>query len=444
MSHEVSVVDEAPPVAVDRRPASALRAALAALLVTLPALFVVADTAIAYVGGWRFSSRFDSLGALSAGIWLGIVIVACIIPASRRWLSGRIPQLAALSISVMAMWLVAELMLGPLLNRLDNPYLWQPGVTRIYHPLPGVMRDVSPESHVRTNVWGIRGSDPPPRDKAYRILCLGGSSTACTYLDDTKTWPAILESHLQASSDGASGPSVWVGNAGMPSLRSAENLQFVEQSPLVDQIDCVVLQTGINDLTSCLAGPRPTPPRWIDSRVWRLTHLVVRSRIDSGTLVEDAAGDVYRRRRAVRNAAAISDEQPQIDACLAVFEKNLRDIIAACRRRDVRVVFTTQPVLWRADLDAENDSLLWFGQLAEGRYLSAGQLRAAMDRYNDVVRQVCQTEGVGLVDLDQLSGDPAVFYDDCHFTETGARRVAKLVADWLIANPNAKASGEQS
>jgi lysophospholipase L1-like esterase len=235
-----------------------------------------------------------------------------------------------------------------------------------------------------------------------------------------------------------------VGNAGMPSLRSTENLNFLELSPLVEQIDCVVVQTGVNDLTSCLAGPRPAPPRWIDSRVWRLTQLVVRSRIDSGTLVEDTAGDVYRRRRAVRHAAQISDEQPAIDACLADFEENLRGIITACRNRDVRVVFTTQPVLWRADLDAENDALLWFGQLPDARYLSARQLRAAMDRYNDVVRKVCEAEGVGLIDLDQLSGDPAVFYDDCHFTDTGARRVARLVGDWLIANPDAKTNGTKS
>ena len=444
MSHEASIVDEAPPVAVERQPASAVRAAMAALLLTLPALFVVVDTAIAYVGGWRFSSRFDSLGALAAIVWLVIAIVAYMAPPSRRWLSGKLSQLAALSISVMAVWMIAELILGPLLERLDNPYLWRPGVTRIYHPLPGVMRDVGPESHVRTNIWGIRGSDPPPRAKAYRILCLGGSSTACTYLDDTKTWPAILESHLQSSRDESNGRVVWVGNAGMPSLRSTENLQFLEQSPLVDEADCIVVQTGINDLTSCLAGPRPAPPRWTRSRVWRLTHIAVRSGIDSGTLVEDAAGDVYRRRRAVRQAAEISDDAPEIDACLASFAENLRGIIAACRSHDVRVVFTTQPVLWRSDLDAENEALLWFGLLADGRYLSSEQLRAAMDRYNDVVREVCNTEGVGLIDLDQLSGDPAVFYDDCHFTESGARRVAQLVADWFIANPDTKANGAKS
>ena len=40
-----------------------------------------------------------------------------------------------------------------------------------------------------------------------------------------------------------------------------------------------------------------------------------------------------------------------------------------------------------------------------------------------------------VIDLSALDGDPAMFYDDCHFTETGAREVARLVADWFLAHP---------
>ena len=39
--------------------------------------------------------------------------------------------------------------------------------------------------------------------------------------------------------------------------------------------------------------------------------------------------------------------------------------------------------------------------------------------------------GWGFVDLSELNGDPTVFYDDVHFTEEGARRVAELVAEAL-------------
>ncbi|MEX2114354.1 MAG: SGNH/GDSL hydrolase family protein [Pirellulales bacterium] len=417
---------------------------LAGLVLAAPALLVTVDSALAYARGWRFSSRFDLSGALAAAAWLLVVAVACLVPASRRRLAVKLPQLLALSLSVCAGWLASELALGPLLERIDNPYLSRPGLTRVYRPLPGMMRDVGPESHVRTNSWGMRGSDPPPRETAYRILCLGGSTTACTYLDDTKTWPALVESRMQSSASTEKPARFWVGNAGLPGLRSMENLRFLQQSQRVNEVDCVVVQTGVNDLISCLAGLRPAPPLWIRSHVWRMAHVIIRSSIESGTLVEDAAGDVYRRRRAIRQAAAISDDAPPLEPCLQNFADNIQAIIEVCRQHHVRAVFTTQPVLWRADLDAQNESLLWFGQLADGRFLSARMLRAAADQYNDTLRNVCASEGIGLIDLDELNGDPTAFYDDCHFTETGARRVAQLVAEWLLEHPDDARSGAES
>jgi lysophospholipase L1-like esterase len=39
-----------------------------------------------------------------------------------------------------------------------------------------------------------------------------------------------------------------------------------------------------------------------------------------------------------------------------------------------------------------------------------------------------------LVDLDHLNSDPALFYDDCHFNEAGARAVAEAVAETLLSS----------
>jgi hypothetical protein len=92
-------------------------------------------------------------------------------------------------------------------------------------------------------------------------------------------------------------------------------------------------------------------------------------------------------------------------------------------------------VFWKADLDRENEALLWFGQMEDGRYLSVDQLRTGMDRYNETLSRVCREQGVELIDLSRLNGDPAIFYDDCHFTETGAREVAAMVARHFMEHP---------
>jgi lysophospholipase L1-like esterase len=328
---------------------------------------------------------------------------------------------------------VAELAVGGVLAGVAEPFhCWRPGSKVVYRPKAGIMRDVGPEAHVSFNSWGMRGRELPQRSAGCRILCLGGSSTACTYLDDAKTWPQLLEGDLQAA-DPLHG--YWVGNASIPGFKTAEHRRFVEESARLGEIDCLVVQAGINDFAAVLAGPRPSPPLWSYSRVLQLIRALSRRFATADTLVEDTAGTVYNRRRATRQAAELAPTGLALEAGLHQFAENVRAIIDTCKNRKLRVVFTTQPVLWREDLDADNAALLWFGQLEDGRFLSVAGLRAGMDRYNQTLRSVCAECGVGLIDLSQINGDPTVFYDDCHFTETGAGRVAQLIADWLLAHP---------
>jgi lysophospholipase L1-like esterase len=429
-SAEIPAVEKLPATASESHPG---RAIVGYLAVSLVPLLLLANTTVALARGWIIESRLDRAALIALVVWLTIATGLVLLPAGRRFYAQRFPQLILAGASLLLAWAVAELLLGPALAQLAEPlHGRRPGLEFVYRPAAGIMRDVGVEAHVKFNSWGVRGGEPPARSTAYRILCLGGSSTACTYLDDTKTWPARLEQDLNAAE---SKRGYWVGNAGLPGYRSDGHRQFLEESPLVDEIDCVLVQVGINDFMACLAGPPPAPPWWTRSRIWRMAGTLARRFADAGTLVEDTAGSVYVRRRAIRQAAELDPQPPEIAACLDEFKTNLERIVDICHERKVRLIFTTQPVLWRNDLDAENDSLLWFGQLRDGRFLSVEQLRRGMDRYNDSLRAVCRQRHVELIDLAPLDGDASVFYDDCHFTETGAARVAALVAQWFAAHP---------
>jgi hypothetical protein len=214
-----------------------------------------------------------------------------------------------------------------------------------------------------------------------------------------------------------------------------EHLQFVRESPVVSEVDCLVVQPGINDFMTCLAGPRPQPPLWARSNIRQLARTLAFRVGPQDTHVEDTGGTVYTKRRAERQAATIDDEPPELAACLRQFSVDLEGLAETCRDRGVRLVLTTQPTLWQKGLDRENAELLWFGRQADGRYLSVDRLREGMDWYNDALKRVCAEQGVELVDLSALDGDAAMFYDDCHFTEQGAQRVARLIADWFAGHP---------
>ena len=50
-----------------------------------------------------------------------------------------------------------------------------------------------------------------------------------------------------------------------------------------------------------------------------------------------------------------------------------------------------------------------------------------MDAYNEALMTECTEMGVVCADLSSMNGNPDYFYDDCHFTESGATEVAHLL-----------------
>jgi hypothetical protein len=223
----------------------------------------------------------------------------------------------------------------------------------------------------------------------------------------------------------------------MQPTATADYLRFVRESELMRQVDCLLIQCGVNDWMFCMRGPEPAAPVWSHSRVWRLVRSVRERWVQAGDVtVEDAAGSGYVWRRARRQMAPIDDELPPVDDCLAVFEARLRAIVAECRRQGVRIVFASQPVSWDSQLDEPFRKLLWFGALPGGRYLSIEMMREGMDRFNRRAKTVCNELRVEWIDLTSLNGRQDVFYDDCHFTEAGAREVADLTSRWFLDHPS--------
>ena len=120
--------------------------------------------------------------------------------------------------------------------------------------------------------------------------------------------------------------------------------------------------------------------------------------------------------------------------------RNLGAIIDAAERSDARVIFLTQPTLWRSGLSPAEQARLWMGgppldQMADGaEFYSVEALARGMQDFNDFLLRVCRARSVECLDV--ASGMPreaALFWDDAHYTEAGSRRLANLVADYLVS-----------
>jgi hypothetical protein len=123
---------------------------------------------------------------------------------------------------------------------------------------------------------------------------------------------------------------------------------------------------------------------------------------------------------------------------------------ATAKARGLRLIFMTQPTLWRANLPQTLENLLWFGgvgdfqRLSGQPYYSAAALRGGLQRYNQAMLDVCRTEAIGCIDLAAIDEDTSLFYDDVHFNEAGARAVAGVMARHFAAAPPSLPGGDRS
>lgn len=363
--------------------------------------------------------------------------------------------------------LVAELVLR-LISAAPYPYaVWPPRLHKVFRPDPRILPGISGESRFWTSSAGLRG-DEFSSEQRYRILVFGGSATECLYLDQDEAWPQILQQRLTA----ATRAPVWVGNSAVSGRSSPHHVVQVEHLlPQYPRIDAILLFVGVNDFLKRLeAGDRYTPDlpqeelmRWaffqrpfgwsVDATA--IARLYARHRamlrFQREPLFQDDEGRVYARWRANRRAATrLRDELPDLTVALAAYARNLNAIVDLAQLSGVRVLFVTQPSLWRPGLTSEARDLLWTGGIGNYRhgkdreYYSVDALAAGMSRFNERLLELCRERGVECIDLaPRIPKDPSVFYDDVHFNERGARAVADALFEEVLPGVAAAVRGSR-
>lgn len=371
--------------------------------------------------------------------------------------------------------LVLELAAGQLFPPSDYFYIWPPGLQRTFSPRPDILPGTSPRARFVTNSYGLRGEEPSPDDD-YRILVLGGSAAECLYLDQARTWPALIGDSLNRAEPDR---RVWIGNGGRSGQNSRDHSLELECLPLklIDP-DAVIVCLGVNDLLLRLRqdqafdphallrpGGRdlqidhaflfvpdeyslPPPPWYKRTGVWR--GLREAKKILAADSPQDAAGTIveaWRGRR--RKACEWRRSLPEMGPALREYVANLRRMIALAAEKGTRLVFITQPAVWREGMSEEESARLWMGgvgnfQNADGLpYYTPGALARGLELYQDVLKSVCAWSGTECFDLAaKLPPTTENFYDDCHFTEKGAREAARLISDYLLSRPPWKAPEE--
>lgn len=358
----------------------------------------------------------------------------------------------------------------------DQFHVWPPGFEQTFDIAPGLVHGVEFPSQLTINDLGMRGS--MPKDSQYHLLAIGGSTTICGMLDDSKAWPWRLQETLNAS---LGKDATWVGNVGRPGHGTTHHIAQTEK--LLEQhefVDAIVLLVGANDMLISFSlvdkdfardffRNKPSPQETLamtfavtpDSEEhlpWYSRNFISRTSRRLGTVSSERAGglppmdrtgDFMKAVRGYRKSASVyKSELPDLSRALVNYKKRLEQIIDIGSAAGVRVIFLTQPSLWRAGLDQAELDLLWMGgpplnRLADSAsYYSVEVLAGAMKAFNDTVLEVCESRGVECIDTaTAVPRDLKFFYDDAHFTEEGAERMALTVANQLLkSEPLTRAS----
>jgi lysophospholipase L1-like esterase len=344
-------------------------------------------------------------------------------------------------------------------------YFWPPDIKVVFHPSSDIMPGISGDSVFRTNSNGIRGDDFAPQN-AYRIMAIGGSTTLCLYLDQSETWTQLLQENLNRNTRSQ---KFWVGNCGVSGMNANHHVLALQHLPLRDlKIDTVILLTGINDLTKRLTQDKSYVPISPDdtatqnnllaetftgtydtyyndliykrTAIWQLLRRVKKQMTMSAAHIEDERGKIYLTWRDHRqHASEIREQLPDLSSALDEFARNINRMIDIAQEKSVHTIFMTQPTMWKPGLPNDLASLLWFGgvgdfQRERGKpYYSVATLEKGIKAYNDTLLRICRERQIDCLDLASiLEKDTSVFYDDVHFNEGGARKIADNLSRYML------------
>jgi len=315
----------------------------------------------------------------------------------------------------------------------DRFYIRTPGTRATFLPHPEGTPGLFRPAEITINRHGLRGR-VEREDDALRILAIGASVVEDIMLNDEDTWCERLAVRL--------GPRVWVANAGRAGCTSRHlAIQLEKLLPQLPRFDIVLVLCGLNDmlagsgahgverapsLKTCFGEgpgvPRPKSTGGVHPigeffALWKQR----RQRVQLDDWLHQAPADLARH----LDRYAVTLEQ--------IAEINLQ------LGGGARLVFITQPYLWRADLtEDEKRRYLYAGGLDDpGRWnrdphtpwYDLMTLAAMGDAYNEVMRRASRRRNVPCIDLAALlPQDPANYFDDFHFSVAGADAVAEIVA----------------
>lgn len=258
-----------------------------------------------------------------------------------------------------------------------------------------------------------------------RVVTLGGSTTEDLWNASGRHWPWHLEQRLDSAGIGP----VRVLNGGMSAYATPHTLiRLAFDLPDV-QADIVLVMHNINDLTVAyyaIAEDTTVDGHYsVKYRQRRYTGIRGEDEVVRSRLVRLIAS-----RLASENASSsIAHDSRRVAEGLAIFERNLRSIVAVARAHGITPVLMTMPFSREEShyrsMQAGN---LRPGAVGVGPLPPLPEFLADLERYNAATRAVGAATGAAVLDVANAEWSAEHFVDSVHYSDTGSAYFAHVVS----------------
>jgi len=297
------------------------------------------------------------------------------------------------------------------------------------------------EIHYSRNSLGFRGPEKPVNDSGLvSLLTVGGSTTACTFLSDSSTWPFLLGEKLFAYN-----PEIWVNNAGIDGHSSFGHILMLRDHVLPLKPNYVIFLMGINDTESNQSvefdemTEKKISTRSFSSFIKSLLNFSELGRTafnfyhvtiayKKGLFHQDI--DVKKLVDHPLPDSIFIERLKKQNEFLDGYKKRTDSIITLCQAAGVKPIFLTQPSLFGDFVDSTTGVEMkdkWINNKDADNSLLQEKI---LELYNDVIRS--DSARILVIDLARkMPKNSEYYYDFIHFTNKGAEKVADILASEL-------------
>lgn len=347
------------------------------------------------------------------------------------------------SVSTLIILVLAEIILS-LSNIFPNDYFTNtPYASHEYSENPSYIDGISGFYKIAYDALGSRSVSDYSK-APHKIVAFGGSTTICSALTQEKTWTALLDRKL--------GDSYWVGNfarSGNSSNHHVFQFQHILDKPELKDTEIVLILVGVNDcLGYLISEEKYIHMSDLDVKKSAFKHipnseLPFLRKLTLSKLAKQAKQRILyytQKRRPIdylekfESTTEPNTKLPDLTNGLNHYEQNLKKIINKAQKRNISIIFITQPTLWQKNLADKYKTLLAARAHYNKTPLYTGEaLNEIMTIFNQRLITVCNSYNIPVIDL-QLPKNQTIFYDDMHFNESGAEVVATKVYSFLKQN----------